>query len=77
MIFESHSKSNSGCANKNVRDRLSRGPTRKSKHANLFFDFSRQKRDVREATKYVETALIVDRAMVSVFFVPFKPSILI
>lgn len=68
VIFESHSKSNTGCANKNIRDRPLRGSTRKPKHTNSFFNFSRQKRDVREATKYVETALIVDRAMVSVCF---------
>lgn len=31
---------------------------------NVFHDNKRNKRDVREATKYVETALVLDKAMV-------------
>lgn len=66
MIFESNPKANSGCANKgNVDWRMAGGHPRKPKRTNLFYEFIRPKRDVGALTKYVEIALIVDRAMVS------------
>lgn len=64
VIFESHAKFNSGCANKGNLEWRMKGHNRKTKHTSSFFDFNRTKRDVREATKYIETALIVDRSMV-------------
>lgn len=33
---------------------------------NVFQEDSRHKRDIREATKYIETAVVLDKAMVSI-----------
>ncbi|XP_026846051.1 disintegrin and metalloproteinase domain-containing protein unc-71 isoform X2 [Drosophila persimilis] len=71
VIFEARTKANKGCANSGNLDswRLSR----RTKHvsvgvADVVDDIRqshaiRSKRDVREATKYIETAIIVDKAM--------------
>ncbi|KAF2904688.1 hypothetical protein ILUMI_01494, partial [Ignelater luminosus] len=58
VIFEARTKANKGCANSgNMEWRL-------NAHAG-FLPQSRDrlKRDVREATKYIETALVIDKAM--------------
>lgn len=70
VIFEARTKGNKGCANSGNLDswRLSR----RTKHLSAGLteeerangDGSvRYRRDVREATKYIETAIIVDKAM--------------
>lgn len=66
VIFEARAKANKGCANTgNIEWR----PNRRQKHlSGLVGDEDpngggRYKRDVREATKYIETAIIVDKAM--------------
>jgi len=71
VIFEARTKANKGCANSGNLDswRLSR----RTKHLSagvagvveeiLQGGVGRNKRDVREATKYIETAIIVDKAM--------------
>ncbi|XP_067640129.1 disintegrin and metalloproteinase domain-containing protein unc-71 isoform X9 [Eurosta solidaginis] len=68
VIFEARTKANKGCANSGNLDswRLSR----RTKHlsAGVIDEIhpngaGRYKRDVREATKYIETAIIVDKAM--------------
>ena len=68
VIFEARTKANKGCANSGNLDswRLSR----RTKHlsAGIIDEIhpngaGRYKRDVREATKYIETAIIVDKAM--------------
>ncbi|XP_033243748.1 disintegrin and metalloproteinase domain-containing protein unc-71 isoform X2 [Drosophila miranda] len=71
VIFEARTKANKGCANSGNLDswRLSR----RTKHLSvgvadvvdeiLQNHAIRSKRDVREATKYIETAIIVDKAM--------------
>ncbi|KAK4875955.1 hypothetical protein RN001_012377 [Aquatica leii] len=59
VIFEARTKANKGCANSgNMEWRL-------NAHAGFLPSSSRDrlKRDVREATKYIETALIIDKAM--------------
>ncbi|XP_025986228.2 disintegrin and metalloproteinase domain-containing protein 22 isoform X6 [Solenopsis invicta] len=63
IIFEARTKVNKGCANSgNLEWRVK---NRRQKH---IFGLSettsnRYKRDVREATKYIETAIIIDKAM--------------
>ncbi|XP_017489176.1 PREDICTED: uncharacterized protein LOC108377418, partial [Rhagoletis zephyria] len=68
VIFEARTKANKGCANSGNLDswRISR----RTKHlsAGVIDEIhpngaGRYKRDVREATKYIETAIIVDKAM--------------
>lgn len=71
VIFEARTKANKGCANSGNLDswRLSR----RTKHLpagvagvvdDIFEgDGGRMRRDVREATKYIETAIVVDKAM--------------
>ncbi|KAH8320110.1 hypothetical protein KR067_006204, partial [Drosophila pandora] len=71
VIFEARTKANKGCANSGNLDswRLSR----RTKHlpagvASIVDDIfdgdgGRMRRDVREATKYIETAIVVDKAM--------------
>lgn len=69
VIFEARTKANKGCANSgNLEWRISR----RQKHISGLVDdiefqhpngAGRYKRDVREATKYIETAIVVDKAM--------------
>lgn len=68
IIFEARTKSNKGCANSgNLEWRMTR--RQKQMSSGLVEEHSsnngggRYKRDVREATKYIETALIIDKAM--------------
>lgn len=68
MIFEARTKANKGCANSGNLEtwRLSRRP--KLLSAGVIDEIhpngaGRYKRDVREATKYIETAIVVDQAM--------------
>lgn len=58
MIFEARTKANKGCANSgNMEWRL-------NTHSGFFpYGQSRLKRDIRMATKYIETALVIDKAM--------------
>lgn len=66
VIFEARTKGNKGCANSgNLEWRMSR----RQKHISGIVEEvhanggGRYKRDVREAIKYIETAIIVDKAM--------------
>lgn len=57
MIFEARTKASKGCANSgNMEWRL-------NTHSGFLPSPLRIKRDVREATKYIETALVIDKAM--------------
>ncbi|XP_012219541.2 disintegrin and metalloproteinase domain-containing protein 12 isoform X12 [Linepithema humile] len=61
IIFEARTKANKGCANMGSDQRVK---SRRQKHIGLSEIISdRYKRDVREATKYIETAIIIDKAM--------------
>lgn len=66
MIFEARTKSNKGCANSG---NLNWHITRRQKHIPGLVEHVdpnggvRYKRDVREATKYIETAIVIDKAM--------------
>lgn len=66
MIFEARTKSNKGCANSG---NLNWHITRRQKHIPGLVEHvdpnggGRYKRDVREATKYIETAIVIDKAM--------------
>ncbi|CAO1336972.1 unnamed protein product [Diamesa tonsa] len=66
VIFEARTKQNKGCANSgNLEWRTPRRP----QHNTGFVDkqdlngAGRYRRDVRDATKYIETAIIIDKAM--------------
>lgn len=75
LIFEARTKANKGCANSgNLEWRLSRRQKHISgmvpdenilEHLEILHGngAGRYKRDVREAIKYIETALIVDKSM--------------
>lgn len=58
MIFEARTKANKGCANSgNMEWRL-------NTHSGFLPQgHERHKRDVKIATKYIETALVIDKAM--------------
>jgi hypothetical protein len=66
VIFEARTKANKGCANSG---HMAWGGRRKQHLSGLVVDrqdlngAGRYKRDVREATKYIETAIIIDKAM--------------
>uniref|UniRef100_A0A336MZJ4 CSON003544 protein n=1 Tax=Culicoides sonorensis TaxID=179676 RepID=A0A336MZJ4_CULSO len=66
VIFEARTKSNKGCANSG---NLNWHITRRQKHIPGLVDHTdrngagRYRRDVREATKYIETAIVIDKAM--------------
>lgn len=67
VIFEARTKQNKGCANSGNLEW--RNPRRNQQHLTGFVDrqdpngAGRYKRDVRDATKYIETAIIIDKAM--------------
>lgn len=68
MIFEARTKANKGCANSgNVEWRMKN--MRRQKHLSGITDTGdteatqRARRDVRDAIKYIETAIVIDKAM--------------
>lgn len=67
VIFEARTKQNKGCANSGNLEWSTR--RRNQQHITGFVDrqdangAGRYKRDVRDATKYIETAIIIDKAM--------------
>lgn len=63
IIFEARTKGNKGCANSG---NLLSAKNRRQKHVLGLTDTisDRYKRDVREASKFIETAIIIDKAMV-------------
>ncbi|XP_076377687.1 disintegrin and metalloproteinase domain-containing protein mind-meld isoform X4 [Megalopta genalis] len=63
VIFEARSKANKGCANTKKIDWRSKN--RRGKHVLGLSETTsdRYKRDIREAIKYIETAIIIDKAM--------------
>lgn len=66
VIFEARTKQNKGCANSGNLEW--RNP-RRQQHSTGFIEkqdlngAGRYRRDVRDATKYIETAIIIDKAM--------------
>ncbi|XP_055712336.1 disintegrin and metalloproteinase domain-containing protein unc-71 isoform X4 [Phlebotomus papatasi] len=68
IIFEARTKANKGCANSGILEWRMPRP-RKPSHGSGLVETAdpngagRYRRDVREATKYIETALIIDKAM--------------
>ncbi|XP_076396944.1 disintegrin and metalloproteinase domain-containing protein mind-meld isoform X4 [Megachile rotundata] len=63
VIFEARTKANKGCANSGKLEW--RVKNRRQKHILGLSETTsdRYKRDVRETTKYIETAIIIDKAM--------------
>lgn len=64
VIFEARTKAMKGCANSGTlewRTKTRRQKRVKSSNENRT---DRYKRDVREVTKYIETAIFIDKAMV-------------
>ncbi|XP_034185476.1 disintegrin and metalloproteinase domain-containing protein mind-meld isoform X4 [Osmia lignaria lignaria] len=63
VIFEARTKANKGCAN--LGNLEWRAKSRRQKHVLGLSETpsDRYKRDVRETTKYIETAIIIDKAM--------------
>lgn len=68
VIFEARTKQNKGCANSGNLEW--RTPRRQQHFTGIGFmdkpdrnGAGRFKRDVRDATKYIETAIIIDKAM--------------
>lgn len=73
VIFEARTKSNKGCANSGNMENWARHQRnqRQNHHSGLVVDqqdangAGRYRRDVSETTKYIETALVIDRSMFS------------
>ncbi|KZC09205.1 Disintegrin and metalloproteinase domain-containing protein 9 [Dufourea novaeangliae] len=66
IIFEARTKANKGCANTgNLDHGERRQKNRRQKHVLGLSETTsdRYKRDVRDTTKYIETAIIIDKAM--------------
>ncbi|XP_021701449.1 uncharacterized protein LOC5569251 isoform X5 [Aedes aegypti] len=71
VIFEARTKSNKGCANSGNMENWARHQRnqRQNHHSGLVADqqdangAGRYRRDVSETTKYIETALVIDRSM--------------
>ncbi|XP_014241701.2 disintegrin and metalloproteinase domain-containing protein 22 isoform X4 [Cimex lectularius] len=64
VIFEARTKANKGCANSGNSGRNMDWYRTRSPHSGLTdHPSSRIRRDVSEATKYIETALVIDKAM--------------
>ncbi|XP_051167974.1 disintegrin and metalloproteinase domain-containing protein 33 isoform X2 [Leptopilina boulardi] len=62
VIFEAKTKASKGCANSGNLEWLVKN--RRQKHVGLTEPiFNRFKRDVREAEKFIETAIVIDKAM--------------
>lgn len=57
VIFEARTKASKGCANSGSME------WRVNTHTGFFPHTIRVKRDVRDAIKYIETALVIDKAM--------------
>jgi hypothetical protein len=68
VIFEARTKQNKGCANSGNLEWRNSG-IRRPNHLTGFVDrqdsngAGRFKRDVRDAPKYIETAIVIDKAM--------------
>ncbi|XP_063707352.1 disintegrin and metalloproteinase domain-containing protein 22 isoform X2 [Culicoides brevitarsis] len=72
VIFEARTKSNKGCANSGNLNWHMKPPPRNRKNLPGLVEHleqldpngaGRYRRDVREATKYIETAIVIDKAM--------------
>ncbi|EFN74315.1 ADAM 11 [Camponotus floridanus] len=63
IIFEARTKVNKGCANSGSLDWRTKNRRQKHIYGLSKITSDRYKRDVREATKYIETAIIIDKAM--------------
>lgn len=69
VIFEARTKSNKGCANSGNLNWHMKPAPRNRKNLPALVEHTdpngagRYRRDVREATKYIETAIVIDKAM--------------
>ncbi|XP_072751332.1 disintegrin and metalloproteinase domain-containing protein 11 isoform X10 [Anoplolepis gracilipes] len=63
IIFEARTKVNKGCANSGNLEWRAKNRRQKHIYGLSKTTSDRYKRDVREATKYIETAIIIDKAM--------------
>ena len=81
MIFEARAKIKQMCANTGMlewglRNNYRKGQNKPKGPGDGRSGQERYKRDVREVTKYVETALVLDKAMVSNFVIKTRPLII-